>query len=54
MTTHGDLKPSRDLTFLIMKIYFIKRRHQEFILEEDDLFKISENKNPLKITHYMV
>ena len=28
--------------------------HKEFIFEERGFFEISENKNPLKITRYMV
>jgi len=52
-TTRSDLKLSRDPTFNCGKI-FVERCPHEFIFEEKDLFEISENKNPLKITCYTV
>ena len=35
-------------------IFSKERCTLELIFTEEDLFKISENKNPLKITRYMV
>jgi len=53
MTICRYIKLSRDPTFNCGKI-FVERRPQEFIFEEQSLFEISENKNPSKITRYMV
>jgi len=51
--TRCDLKLSCDPTFNCGKI-FVEGCPQEFIFEEKDLFEISENKNPSKITHCTV
>ena len=47
------------LNFHVIQIFnrenfFVESCHQEFIFEEQDLFEISENKNPSKIKRYMV